>query len=271
MIHGGRNSTRAWTLRPWTLALVACALAFLLAALVPAAEWADWRQAEPFVCRADFRLSGYEPLLVELQELHDDLVEQLQLPRRPAPIELDLFSDKKRYQAYLSQKYPEAPARRAMFVQSSGPGQVFAYRSEEFEIDLRHESTHALLHCVLPVVPLWLDEGLAEYFEVPAEKRVYDNPHITELKWNIRLGMIPRLSTLENKRELSEMGRKEYLFAWAWVHFMLHGPDEARQELMDYLAELPAGVPREPLSGRLERRLPGVEKRFAQHFRSWRR
>ena len=35
----------------------------------------------------------------------------------------------------------------------------------QFEADLRHECTHALLHAALPYVPLWLDEGLASLYE----------------------------------------------------------------------------------------------------------
>jgi hypothetical protein len=148
---------------------------------------------------------------------------------------------------------------------------VFAYRSEELEIDVRHESTHALLHASLPAVPLWLDEGLAEYFEVPEDDRPGRNPHLADLKWSLRLGLVPKLSTLENKHELSEMGRREYMFSWAWVHFMLHGPAEARQELVGYLADLQAAVPTETLSVRLNRRLPQAEKKLTQHFRAWNR
>ena len=37
---------------------------------------------------------------------------------------------------------------------------------DRLEEDLRHEATHALLHVAVGDLPLWLDEGLAEYFEV---------------------------------------------------------------------------------------------------------
>ena len=51
-----------------------------------------------------------------------------------------------------------------------GPGKVFAYKSKALPVDVRHEGTHGLLHAALPMVPLWLDEGLAEYFEVPGRQ-----------------------------------------------------------------------------------------------------
>ena len=46
--------------------------------------------------------------------------------------------------------------------------------------DLRHELTHALLHGVLQDVPLWLDEGLAVYFELPPANEGV-NPHHLEV------------------------------------------------------------------------------------------
>ena len=42
---------------------------------------------------------------------------------------------------------------------------------DHLRTDLRHELTHALLHGVLKDVPLWLDEGLAGFFELPPDAR----------------------------------------------------------------------------------------------------
>lgn len=236
-----------------------------------AQPWVDWRQARPFHCHANFPLTGVEPLLVELQQLQQQIVQRLCIRPSAEPIELFLFHDKASYQSFLESQHPGAPARRALYIKSGGPGQVFAYRSDELATDLRHETTHALLHASLPVVPLWLDEGLAEYFEPPADERAYDHPHLASLKWNLRLGLVPKLVALENKHDLPDMGRREYMFAWGWVHFMLHGPPEARQELIRFFQELQWATPADPMSVRLTRRLPGLERRYAQHFRSWSR
>ena len=119
------------------------------------------------------------------------------------------------------------------------------------------------------MVPLWLDEGLAEYFEVAAEQRAAGNPHHEALKWNLRLGRAPRLSRLESRHDLSEMTAGDYRDAWAWVHFMLHGPPEARDELVRFLADIRASAAPGQLSARLENRLPGVEGRLIEHFRTW--
>jgi hypothetical protein len=238
-----------------------------------AAGWADQRMAGPFICRADFSLSGYEGLFGELAQVQQDLTRLLAVPSAPEPVELLLFQSKRTYQAYLQLHYPQVPYRRALFIKGSGPGKVFVHRdsfhAKELPIDVRHEGTHALLHASLPMVPLWLDEGLAEYFEVAPDKRVDANPHLAAVVWNLRLNMMPPLIQLEAKRDVTEMSASDYRYSWAWVHFMLHGPPEAHDELVRFLADIRGGTPPGRLSERLERRLPQVEKRLVQHFKTW--
>jgi hypothetical protein len=76
---------------------------------------------------------------------------------------------------------------------------------------------------------------------------------------------------LEKKDDLSGMRGKDYRSAWAWVHFMLHGPPEARQELVGFFGDIRAHTPPGRLSGRLNRRVPHLSRRFADHFRGWNR
>ena len=59
--------------------------------------------------------------------------------------------------------------RRAFFLAQGSRQVVYTYFNPQLEVDLRHEATHALLHLAIAELPLWLDEGLAEYFEVPEE------------------------------------------------------------------------------------------------------
>jgi hypothetical protein len=154
-------------------------------------------------------------------------------------------------------------------VKSQGPGMVLAYWSRDFEVDLRHECTHALLHASMPVVPLWLDEGLAQYFELPRSQRADGHPNLVGIQWSLREGPVPTMETLEKKTNLPEMGRREYRDAWAWVHFMLHGPPVARETLTGYLRDLQDGAAPSLLSVRLQKRLPQPERQFAEHFLSW--
>lgn len=247
-----------------------CAIPLVLALLMPELRaenrWPDERQAGPFVCHADFALAAHELLLDELSLLRKDLGAILGAPDSHEPVHLFLFQAKLTYQAYLRNYFPRVPYRRALFIKGRGPGMVFAYQGADFEIDVRHESTHALLHAWLPAVPLWLDEGLAEYFEVPRDQRSAKNPHHATLQALVRSGRLPRLEELEALDSLDAMGREEYRDAWAWVHFLLHGPREAHEELVQYLAELHAGGDAGRLSDRLRRRLPNLSRQMAEHF-----
>jgi hypothetical protein len=233
------------------------------------ADWADERIASPFVIHSDFSLQAYASLIDQMGELRKDIVEALSIQQPQEEIHVFLFREKNTYKKYMSHYFPTVPKRRALYIKARGPGMVFAYHSSELDVDVRHESTHALLHAALPVVPLWLDEGLAEYFEVPKEKRAAENPHHSFIKWGARFGHVPSLTKLEEFGDLRDMGKSEYRAAWAWTHFMLHGPEAARNEFIRYLQDLEASVPPGILSQRLRRRIPDLDKQFANHFKAW--
>lgn len=246
------------------LAVLVC-----LSAANAAAEnrWPDERQAGPFLCHADFSLAEQQPLLDELSLLRQDLQSVLGAPASDETVHLFLFQARPTYQDYIKQYFPRVPYRRALFIKARGPGMVFAFQGPDFDVDVRHECTHALLHTWLADVPLWLDEGLAEYFEVPRDKRTAHNPHHAVVSAMVRAGQLPRLDELEAIDSLDRLGRDEYRDAWAWVHFMLHGPREAHDELDRYLADLEGGGESGQLSDRLRRRLPDLQRRLAEHFR----
>jgi hypothetical protein len=239
----------------------------MVAAALAEDRWPDERQVGPFLCHADFSLVSEQPLLTELARLQQDLTGILAAKESREPVHLFLFGKKATYQAYMQQHFPRVPYRRALFIKARGPGMVFAYRGEEFDVDVRHESTHALIHAWLPSVPLWLDEGLAEYFEPPHDQRAGHHPHLAAVRALIRQGEVPRLEALERLAKIDDMGRDEYRDAWAWVHFAVHGPAEANEELLRYLADLEGGGEVGPLSERLRRRLPDLNRRVIEHFR----
>ncbi|NLE38785.1 MAG: DUF1570 domain-containing protein [Pirellulaceae bacterium] len=233
--------------------------------------WTDVRVAGPFVVRANFPLVEFEELLKELARLQLDLERSLGVEAPKEFIELYLFSDERTYRAFLKYHFPDIAYRRALFLKHDGPGRVLVHKNAEFEIDIRHECTHALLHSTLPMVPLWLDEGLAEYFEQPPERRVHDNPYFKNLKWTLRLGGVADLEKLERKGHFSELGREDYRDSWAWVHFLLHGPPETRHELIQFLRDIQASTPPGVFSQRLARRLPNARAQMTRHFVHWKR
>jgi hypothetical protein len=119
-------------------------------------------------------------------------------------------------------------------------------KSNDFEVDLRHEMTHAIIHASIRRVPIWLDEGLAKYFEVPLQDRASNHPYMAKIQRSTRFGMVPSLAQLTTLETVDDMGRtKEYRDAWAWTHFLIHRSPETHRLLAGYLQMLATWSPEE--------------------------
>jgi uncharacterized protein DUF1570 len=195
----------------------------------------------------------------------------LQLPASNNVVQVYLFEDKERYKRFIHAKYPSLPERRAFFVaQPLGKGAedllVYTYWGDQVQQDLRHELTHALLHSVLKDVPIWLDEGLAEYFELPPQRKGVNLLHVAKLRGGpdgpARLSM----SRLEQLAKVEDMHPAEYQESWAWVHFMLHGTPETKAVLLQYLQRLRTTEKPGPLQPNLAAILPAPEEALANHL-----
>ena len=231
--------------------------------------WVDTRVVGPFVCKANFSLEKTGPLLKQLADMQKDLLMDLKIPPAKEDIELLLFRDEWTYRSYLRRNLPDIPYRRALFVKRSGLGVVLIHCGPNLGTDLRHECTHALLRASLPMLPLWLDEGLAGYYEMPPKRRAYDNPHAKNLRWNLRLSDISSVEQMETLVDFEKMQGADYRDSWAWVHFMLHGSPDAHDELVKYLAEIETGRQPGKLSLRLAKRLPDPVANCSKHHRNW--
>src|SRR5262249_28227348 len=159
-------------------------------------------------------------------ELRDQVCRELQLPLGTRDVYVYLFEDRERYERYMETRWPQLPKRRAFFIADErrlGGGEdllVFTDWSDRVRQDLRHELTHALLHSGLKAVPQWLDEGLAEFFELPPEQKGVNDAHLAHLRRGM-LGFRPDMARLERLTELEQMTPAEYRESWAWVHLML--------------------------------------------------
>lgn len=204
------------------------------------------------VFHCDFDLPADHRLVRELVQERDDVCRTLGLPYSNEPIDVYLFRDANSYQQYLALKFPNVPSRRAFFLETDTRLGVYAHWSDRVAEDLRHEVAHGYLHSVVPTMPLWLDEGLAEYFEVPRGQGGLNRPHVDLLMdmtqqnhWK------PSLPRLEKLTEAVQMDQADYAESWAWVYFFLNSPPERREILTDYLAELRTRGAADPLSVRL--------------------
>jgi Protein of unknown function (DUF1570) len=204
------------------------------------------------VFHTDFELPADHRLVRELALERDDVYRTLGLAGSNEPIEVYLFRDAERYQEYLKRSFPNVPQRRAFFLETDTRLAVYAHWSDRVAEDLRHEVSHGYLHASVPRLPLWLDEGLAEYFEVPRGLGGLNRPHVDLLSdmrehdhWQ------PNLPRLEKLTDAAQMDQSDYAESWAWVYFFLNSPPERREILTNYLADLRTRGANVPLSMRL--------------------
>jgi hypothetical protein len=222
-----------------------------------------------FVFFADFKLDADEPLFNELAELREHVYHELQLPPANTLIQVYLFEDRDRYDRFMKAGYPDLPRRRAFFVAQpravGGTDEllVYTFRGDRIRQDLRHELTHAMLHSVLKDVPLWLDEGLAEFFELPPGSDGMNPQHLELLR---KGQFVPNLTRLERMHQVADMSPAEYREAWAWVHLMLRGPTDGKAALLAYLQQLRTTANPGPLQPRLTAAVPGLTDALESHL-----
>ncbi|MFO1023445.1 MAG: DUF1570 domain-containing protein [Planctomycetales bacterium] len=220
-------------------------------------------KSEQLLVLSDFKLSNDHPLIKDLSLLRQQVSETLQLPLTGNPVTVYLFRDEMEYHKYLQAAHPGLPTRRAYFIQNSKGLAVYTYWGDRIQEDLRHEYTHGLLHSALTNVPLWIDEGLAEYFEMSGPQPGTINPEYADrLATAVKNGWQPDMERLESLEKVEQMQRGDYREAWGWVHFMLHHSDDTRQVLLSYVSDLKTSKNPEVLSKRLSRDTPEFKTRF---------
>lgn len=203
------------------------------------------------VFHSDFELPHDHRLVRELVEEREYVANTLGLPTTNEPIEVYLFRDKERYSEYLLRNFPSVPSRRAFFLETDTRLTVYAHWSDRVGEDLRHETAHGYMHAAIPNLPLWIDEGLAEYFEVPRGYAGLNQPHVDLLSDSIEQdNWKPDLKRLESLTQSAQMGQREYAESWSWVYFLLNSPPERRAILTEYLADLRTKGSAAPISAR---------------------
>ena len=113
---------------------------------------------------------------------------------------------------------------------------------DEREI-IYHEYIHYVMHNNYAALPLWLHEGLAEYystFQVARDEARIGLPVPAHVLWLRQHTLIP-LATLfavdERSPEYNETSRRGGFYAesWALVHYLISGSPERRRQAAEYL------------------------------------
>lgn len=223
----------------------------------------------PFTVFTNQPIAHDAPAIRSLNALEHDLEANLGLhaPTDGPTIEVYILKDREAFGHFLTFYYPELPPRRAFFLAQGPRRVVYTFYNDRLDEDLRHEATHALLHAAVGDLPLWLDEGLAEYFEGPDGRQGLNPEHLGRLPEDLKTGWRPDLARLETIKSVRELSPRDYRESWAWVHFMLKNPGEGKTALLGYLADLHANPQTaEPLAARLARLDRSDPRRMLAHL-----
>ena len=115
---------------------------------------------------------------------------------------------------------------------------------------LYHEFIHHMMRNNSANLPLWLHEGIAEYystFKVSPDEVQIGLPVPEHLAWIRRHNLVP-LTTLfaadESSPEYNESSRRGGFYAesWALVHYLISGNPDRRRHALEYLRLARAGA-----------------------------
>lgn len=222
------------------------------------------------VIHCDVPLPSKDRLIAEIDQQGPELSELLGLPPTTSPIHIHLFHDVATYEQFVAQSFPHYPQRRAFFVETDDRLAVYAHWGDSVADDLRHEAAHGYLHAAVPNLPLWLDEGLAEFFEVGRGRDGFHETHLALLAKELDDGWQPDVTHLEELRSAAAMSQRDYAESWAWVHFLLRTTPGRREMLQAYLADLRHSKRPGPLSARLAAKHIEPERTLVEHLHSLR-
>ena len=257
--------TNCWLVGGWLFGVALCGCQTVLPHARPT-QFNHQVVRGQLVLHSDFPLPAEHRLIDDLLAVRSQVRDKLGLTPSDEPVHIYLFADAATYDDFLELRFPGFINRRALFVETDVALSVYAHWGDHVAEDLRHEVVHGYLHASLPNLPLWLDEGLAEYFEVPRSRHGLNEAHVDFL--SKRTGKTYSLSRLEQLTSAEEMTQDDYAESWAWVYFLLESTDDRKTLLTDYLADLGQGSTVPTMSARLHKRLVTPELTLAEHLKT---
>jgi len=172
-----------------------------------------------------------------------------------------VLGDQRDYLRFLSRRRLGGSGSGGLFSRNADGHGLVTFKGErpleQVLRTLRHEGFHRFAHERFGThLPLWLNEGLAEYFaesilvgkkllagQAPPDK-------ITLLQSALEAGTLHSLGGLFaldeqgwNRAVHEDRARRLYPQAWSVVHFLIHGPPKRRAAFGRYLGALAAETP----------------------------
>ena len=134
-----------------------------------------------------------------------------------------------------------------------------------------HEYVHYFVRHNFPGVPLWFNEGLAEYystFATDGERACVGRPVERHVRWLRRDGEIGLDEVLAAAGSKTHQGERRagrfYAVSWALVHYLLSGETENLDRAADFFLRLRAGEdPEDAFEDAFDLRLRQLEEKLA--------
>lgn len=221
---------------------------------VESARWPFQITVGQFRIHSVVPIAEFEKQLPSISRLSEDLRETLGIEITTASIDVVVLGDRAAMEEYAKRIVANPPSHRALYIRHRGPGLVLTFHSTEWLHDVRHECTHALLDASQLDLPLWQDEGLAEYFETGGNSPWYHRNHFNAIKSQVRFGQVADLERFELADWSIGLDAKGYRDAWSVIALILHGSVESRHAYQSYLRD----VQSKRASGFLSHRLASV-------------
>ncbi|HEY3821545.1 MAG TPA: hypothetical protein VGL81_30470 [Polyangiaceae bacterium] len=126
---------------------------------------------------------------------------------------------------------------------------------DDGHVTLLHELTHRLIHHVYGWAPIWMNEGLAQYFSTmriddgkvflgePPRWTVYNPDVLPPVSALLAMDYQHLTATdLPDDYTRTQKTANNYLGAWALVHFFRNGPDSYRGRFQRFVSDMNRGA-----------------------------
>jgi tetratricopeptide (TPR) repeat protein len=173
--------------------------------------------------------------------------------RSPLPTRVYIFGDRRTFEQYCQASIGRSDNLSGVFL-SSREGNHVLIDANAAGVDrvVFHELTHYFLrNTVSSHVPLWFNEGLAEFYSTFNARRnnvEVGVPVAEHLAWLHKQSLIPLkdlFAITHESKEYNEGNRQGVFYAesWALVHYLMIGNPARREQLGTYVGLIASGKP----------------------------
>jgi hypothetical protein len=246
-----------------------------------ALERTAWRRVDTahFVLLGDVPPTTLRELAIDLEALESLLATLNPGDSTPAPprAEVLVFADQDAFAQHAPLTAAGAPAAVSGFFLSHPHGDFVVVDGAEPDVrrTLYHEALHRFVRHHLPEAPLWLNEGLAEFYstlDVASGEAWVGRPvveHVVRLQREPRRPVSELLAIDAESHVYGEADPKGafYAEAWALVHYLLTDEESGRAAIASYAGRLRSGE--DPIAAFADvfGEDAGLDRRVEQHLR----